>query len=192
MYTIFMNDSVIYLTNKMETESLKYDVNSLKMILKKIEDERTSQAYFYHQDVSFMWSDFKNQFNIIEAAGGVVENENEELLWIFRNDKWDLPKGKIEKEESKELAAIREVEEECGVEDLKITAQLSDTYHIYKLGETYILKITYWYKMSTAWNAVLEPQVEEGITEVKWGKKSEMSQLLSNTYKNIELLLKEL
>ena len=107
MYTIFINDIPIYLTDELvEKDKLnfyEYDEINLKEILNKLEKGELSSIYFYNDNLNYLWSDFKDNFKIIEAAGGIVFNEKEELLWIYRNNKWDLPKGKIEKGEEIEV-----------------------------------------------------------------------------------------
>ncbi len=110
---------------------------------------------------------------------------------IFRNGKWDLPKGKLEKEESVEKCAIREVKEECGIDDLQIIKQLIDTYHTYELNDRKILKRHCWFKMKTAYNGHLTPQIKEGITKANWVKRNEISEKLENSYGNIIELLKD-
>ena len=131
---------------------------------------------------------FCSKYNIIQAAGGVVFNDYNQLLMIFRNGKWDLPKGKLENFESVEQAAIREVEEECGVSNLKIDIRLDETYHIYTLQDKDILKKTYWFKMYCD-NQFLIPQMEEGISKACWVPKDEIVEKLSNSYANIKDLL---
>jgi len=108
---------------------------------------------------------------------------------IFRNGKWDLPKGKKDEAEEIESCAKREVEEECGVCDLEITGKLSDTYHIYKHNGNKILKRTYWFKMTTDFEAELVPQTKEGIMKVCWVKQEEIKEKLKNSYGNIRDLL---
>lgn len=128
------------------------------------------------------WKDFKKNYKIIEAAGGLVRNEKKEILFIFRKGKWDLPKGKIDKNEKVKSAAKREVKEECGIKGLKITDELATTYHIYELYGKQILKKTYWFKMTTDFKGILTPQMEEDITDVKWIKKKDVPEVLKNTY----------
>jgi 8-oxo-dGTP pyrophosphatase MutT (NUDIX family) len=135
------------------------------------------------------WEEFCSDFILIKAAGGLVFNHENELLMIFRNGKWDLPKGKLEKEESVEKCAIREVKEECGIDDLQIIKQLIDTYHTYELNDLKILKRTYWFKMRTAYNGQLVPQIQEGITKANWVKRNEIAEKLENSYGNIVQLL---
>src|SRR5690606_15422047 len=93
-----------------------------------------------------LWNRFIRYYNYIEAAGGLVKNSENKILFIHRLGKWDLPKGKVEAGETTELAAVREVEEECGINDLKIIRFIIPTYHIYY--DTQLrLKATYWYEM---------------------------------------------
>ena len=135
------------------------------------------------------WEAFCSNYNLIEAAGGLVYNRENELLMIFRNGKWDLPKGKKEKAEEIENCAKREVEEECGISGLEIVEKFSETYHIYKHNGSKVLKRTYWFKMTTNFEGVLIPQTKEGITKVAWVKQQEIKEKLQNSYGNIKTLL---
>ena len=135
------------------------------------------------------WDNFISDFLLIEAAGGLVYNQHNQLLMIFRNGKWDLPKGKMKKKESPELAALREIQEECGVQDLTIKHKLIDTYHTYSLEGKSILKKTYWYKIYTTYSASLIPQLEEGITKVCWVETHEINDKLKNSFGTILQLL---
>ena len=144
-----------------------------------------SEIAFYHADEAFLFDSFKAMFIVIEAAGGLVKNDRGEYLFIFRKGKWDLPKGKIEKGESIESAAIREVEEECGIGQLKITGPMETTYHTYFIGEMPVLKPTYWFHMSSSDTSVLKPQLEEGITEVRWLLPQDLNMVRDNSYDSI-------
>lgn len=124
-------------------------------------------------------------YTLIKAAGGVVYNQKKELLMIFRNGKWDLPKGKLETGESIEECAIREVQEECGVNNLQITSKLSDTYHTYELNGKMVLKHTFWFRMKTNFEGELSPQTKEGITKVEWVNQDEIAERLKNAYANL-------
>ena len=126
---------------------------------------------------------------MIKAAGGVVFNQKKELLMIFRNGKWDLPKGKLETGENIEECAIREVQEECGVNNLHIVSKLSDTYHTYTLNDNKVLKHTSWFRMITNFEGKLSPQINEGITKVEWVKEDEVAERLKNAYVNLVELL---
>lgn len=134
------------------------------------------------------WETFKHSYTLIEAAGGLVFNPDKLLLMIFRNNKWDLPKGKIEDGELPDIAAVREVSEECGLHQLELKKQLSTTYHTYLLKKERILKRTYWFKMTTA-QTELTPQAEEGITEARWMNRNEVKKASMNTYAGIAELL---
>jgi ADP-ribose pyrophosphatase YjhB (NUDIX family) len=136
------------------------------------------------------WDEFCSKHKIIYAAGGVVYN-NECLLMIFRNGKWDLPKGKKEINETDENCAIREVSEESGVVDLRIIRFIKHSYHTYKINSRSILKITAWFLMSSNHNQILTPQINEGISKVVWVNQDNISEKLKNTYGNISDVLKE-
>ncbi len=194
MIKIFSSDKIIFLINN-QNNFLQSSGN----VLVNIQSERqikeaystfilsndVQQIYFYNADENLLLSYFKSMFKIIEAAGGLVKNKKNEYLFIFRNGKWDLPKGKIEKGETIEIAAIREVEEECGVNSLKITKQILITYHTYFVGEREVLKPTYWFEMECDDSSKLVPQKEEGITDVRWIAKKDFSIVKENTYESI-------
>ncbi len=130
----------------------------------------------------------KKFFKIVKAAGGVVFNDNSEILMIFRLGKWDLPKGKLEKGEKFKYAAIREVEEECGISGLEITNKLDISYHIH-FRKTWILKKTAWFKMYSIDKSDLVPQLEEGITKVEWVATDSLKPLTLDTYRSIREVL---
>jgi 8-oxo-dGTP pyrophosphatase MutT (NUDIX family) len=113
------------------------------------------------------------------------------LLMIFRNGKWDLPKGKIEANEEKDTAAIREVYEECGVAKLEIVEGPFTTYHVYPYYDQQVLKFTYWYKMNCDDDVVPKPQLEEGITEAKWLSYEEVENSIGKAYVSIAHLIKQ-
>jgi len=128
-------------------------------------------------------------FPKIVAAGGIVINDKNEILFIFRDEKWDLPKGKAEKNENITQTAVREVEEETGVKDLIITKPVEKTYHIFKRAKKYYLKEIYWFEMKTSYDKKFTPQIREGITRVEWISKEKISLIMKNTYQNIKLLI---
>lgn len=148
----------------------------------------------------FLWSGsnykemkmhFFSLFKVLEAAGGVVRNEQNQILVIFRNDKWDLPKGKIDKKkETFREAALREVKEETGLEDITVNGKLITTYHLYLRKERMILKPTYWYEMFAHSSGKLVPEERENITKVVWVSEDELPEILSNTYYSLEELFR--
>lgn len=131
----------------------------------------------------------QKMFPIIIAAGGKVYNHKNEVLFIFRNNKWDLPKGKAEKNESIDVTALREVSEETGVKDLSISQPLEKTFHIFKRNSGYFLKVTYWFEMKSCYKGQLKPQLKEGISKVKWIENNQISKISSDCYANIRVLL---
>lgn len=133
------------------------------------------------------WERFAQDYNLIHAAGGIVSNENDEILMIFRLGCWDFPKGKVEEGEDWPTAAIREVEEETGLRNILLQKALANTYHTYILKDTPILKITHWYSMQ-AHTQSLTPQTVEDIAQAVWVPVTEVSTRLRESY----LSLKEL
>ena len=132
---------------------------------------------------------FKKKFPEIIAAGGKVINNKSEILFIYRNKKWDLPKGKAEKNEIISETALREVEEETGIKNLAIIKPLEKTYHIFNRGGKNYLKTTYWFEMKSDFNGKLKPQKKEGITRVEWIGIENLSSILQKSYANIRLLI---
>jgi ADP-ribose pyrophosphatase YjhB (NUDIX family) len=126
----------------------------------------------------------------LKAGGGIVMSDSQELLFIYRHGKWDLPKGKLEKGETIDVCALREVEEETGVQNLEIIELLMCTYHIY-IEDTYILKETTWFLMKTK-HQQLAPQKEEGITKAVWVHQNKIEKQLESTYESVKDIFKEL
>jgi len=192
MYKVFVNDCPIILTDnkKISTVFEKIDFKSVDVlkIVKEFFQNKYKGIYLLCDNVEECWEQFKLKFTIQEAAGGKVLNANNDVLFIYRFHKWDLPKGKLEKGESIAQCAIREVEEECGITDLKIEKELQTTYHIFKHKNKIILKITHWFLMNTNFKGKLKPQLEEAITQVAFKNKAETKKALFNTYENIKLL----
>lgn len=133
------------------------------------------------------------QVTLIEASGGLVKQSKGQYLFIFRNGKWDLPKGKLEKGEKPKEGGVREVQEECGIEVSKCGKQICKTYHAYVLKGEVVLKRTYWYNMRYKGKGDLKPQTEEGITDVKWFVQEDIDQtVVSNTFPSImDVLVKK-
>lgn len=128
------------------------------------------------------WDAFRAQRKLVIAAGGLVQDEHGRLLVMFRLGKWDLPKGKVDRGEAIEAAAIREVQEECGLQRLTIERDLPSTWHTYERGGVEHLKRTDWFFMQGSSDEVLTPQLEEDIQEVKWITREQLPAVLSNTY----------
>lgn len=194
MYKVFVLNKPIFLTDDPELEVLethrmyyRYDGNdNLKLLIDEFVKLDEVKALLVHaENVEKLWESFRENFNYIEAAGGVVLNEKGQTLYILRHDLWDLPKGKLEEGETPSVAAVREVEEECGLSGLEIVHELPSTYHTYEHKGKQQLKRTYWYAMKTNYDGALTPQVEEAITEVKWFEAEEEEVVKANTYASI-------
>ncbi|MCK8479988.1 NUDIX hydrolase [Psychroserpens algicola] len=193
MYHIFVNDKPIVLTTKVEREhGFKNYLLSKAHIGKVIKELNTtalkSVRLIGNKDEKLLKKFLKLLPNVV-AGGGKVYNQHGDVLFIYRNEKWDLPKGKTEGKESIEETAIREVEEETGVTGLKITKALDTTYHIFKRNGKHKIKVTYWFEMTTDFNGKLYPQEKEGITKVAWLNKAEQAEALENSYANIKILV---
>lgn len=181
MYKIYVNETPLILmqNDQIPTESLDLTKNLLiryngkaRSLMNPIDmlekTKRLSSIIVYHKDVEKLHADFESLFKILEAGGGVVANEQAEILTMFRRGSWDLPKGKIDKGETKEAAAIREVQEETGLQVVELGDFLLETNHTYKSRKgKRIIKRTYWYKMTTK-ELDLKPETEEDIELCEW------------------------
>jgi ADP-ribose pyrophosphatase YjhB (NUDIX family) len=141
--------------------------------------------------MNLFW-DIQKELKKITAAGGLVWNDQDQLLMIYRKGRWDLPKGKLEKDEAVEYAAVREVKEETGLENLKITGKLHETWHIYKENETLILKDTHWFRMRSSDTHELIPQINEGILQAEWVNRKEIPLKMTNTYASLKDLFEKI
>jgi ADP-ribose pyrophosphatase YjhB (NUDIX family) len=165
--------------------------SNLDLILQNFEiDKEHNNLYLLDNNIEHLFIGFTSLFELVDASGGLVRNEEKKYLFIFRLEKWDLPKGKIEDGENAIDSALREVREETGIADVEIINELPCTYHIYFLNDKRILKRTQWFEMYSASIEQLTPQVEENITMVKWLSYTEVIDALKNTYGSIESLVK--
>ena len=192
MYKVFVNDKPLFLTNEISKETnfqlfLLESVDIVQLIV-KIFQNKIQKAYLYHPDEKEILKTLKSKIPVSKAGGGLVYNKKGEVLFIFRGGKWDLPKGGTEKGEDIEDTAMREVEEETGVNKLKITKKLQKTYHVFKRNGTYRLKITHWFEMHSDFEGIPLGQIEEGIEKAVWLHPREMPEVLKNSYENIKLL----
>ena len=164
---------------------------AIKSLLHEIKKEEFHAGVMLDKDLDKLKKEFFKHFTLIEAAGGIVQNNKKELLFIYRLDKWDLPKGKMEKNETADQCALREVEEETGVTHLTIKKKLGETYHTYDAFGKHFLKTTYWYHMTCSGEQKLVPQTEEDITAIKWVDKKNIKEPLANTYPSIKDILEK-
>jgi ADP-ribose pyrophosphatase YjhB (NUDIX family) len=191
MYKVFVNDKPIIITSSSKNEknlpTYSFSEINFKDVLLKLQDTSTLGIILIAANLELDWQLFIKNLKVIPAAGGLVLNDEKSVLFIYRNKVWDLPKGGIEKGESKEIAAIREVEEECGITNLSILKQLTTTYHIYDY-KGLNLKQTFWFLMHSNDTSALTPQLEEGITKVAFLNSKKIKSALLNTYTNIKLV----
>lgn len=205
MYKVFFNESIIELSSEVKKSSKNNIVQVVEpesydfvnQLVSDIESGReVPDSLILNQEVKQLWDHFRSQFVEIPAAGGLVQNNERSLLFIRRLGVWDLPKGKIEKNETPESAAVREVEEECGLSGLKIIKQLDSTFHIYKsphlpIPKDLVLKETKWFLMIYSGSEIPVPQLNEDIEVVRWIKVSELNSVLEDTYLSLRDFMKK-
>jgi len=190
MYKVFFNEQIIYLKSTDQgLEDLDYKLitnsNEIAALLFAFL-ESDEDLFLKAQDPIKLLEWIKEEFTYLEAAGGIVENEDEELLFIYRLEFWDLPKGMIEKGETPEVAAYREIKEECGISTHQLQKPLCDTYHIYKQNGKMHLKKTFWFLFEQKDNSEeLVPQTEEDIEMLSWFGEDEIQLALLDSYESI-------
>lgn len=180
-YKIYHNGTPVFLTTPELAQNLGYQPDKFTHVAPYIGKKKVLRQYLdlldknknlravvlYHPDLELLWTDFQSCFKMLEAAGGYVENAQNELLVFFRRGSWDMPKGKIDPGETPEQAAVREVQEETGLVHVTLGPFLTHTYHTYEQKGERILKKTWWYRMHTT-DTQLVPQTEEDIEEILW------------------------
>ena len=193
MLQIFYKEKPIIISDKKSDlkKSLIIDPELLENLdlLKLLTKKKINSIGVFSNEFEIIINVFKKKFPEIIAAGGKVINNKSEILFIYRNKKWDLPKGKAEKNEIISETALREVEEETGIKNLSIIKPLDKTYHIFKRGKKNYLKTTYWFEMKSDYNGKFKPQKKEGITRVEWIGVENLSSILPKSYANIRLLI---
>ena len=197
MYRIFLEPYCLSIIHKDDIQSGQRYINTdtsdlpLSQIFSEwTEDPNTGDLELAAADPKACYRNLSSLFIQIKAAGGLVENPHSDILMIYRLGKWDLPKGKVDDGETIREAATREVEEECGVSGLSITASMPETDHIYYDNNgRWILKTTYWFRMNALnWKQPI-PQKKENIEAVKWVKKKDVPVLLNHSYRSVRFLL---
>jgi ADP-ribose pyrophosphatase YjhB (NUDIX family) len=183
-YKVFIEEKVIYFTEEVISEILE-----IELFVPSNYSELFSRLGNVQQIVTsnplVCMNSFFSKFKKIEAAGGIVVCDSE-LLFIKRHGLWDIPKGKMESNETPETTAIREIEEECGLNgEFTIQKKLIETLHTYEFKNKSVLKKTYWFIIDFIGEKSTKPQLEEGITAISWLKKTGISQVKSNTYSSI-------
>lgn len=194
-YAVYLNRKALLFNNSQNISSISETVktfpgnsiNSIQQGFKWLSEVENENASVQFPEIEFIDGIelLKTEFKFIVAAGGVVANASDDLLFIERLGLWDLPKGKVEEDESVDTAAVREIIEETGLNSLQNQEFLCSTFHIYWLKNKYILKESVWYSFNTLDNNILVPQQEENITKAEWIKPKDISTILFDTYPSI-------
>lgn len=166
--------------------------HTVKSMIHEMQLEKVHAGVFLHSDLEELKKAFFKKFTQITAGGGLVINDKDEILLIFRKGKWDLPKGKLDEGESIEECAIREVQEETGLKDVQIKSPLLITYHTYHEGSKFILKHSHWYLMHAKGVQTLQPQYEEDISEIRWVKRDELKDYEKEAFLSVKDVLRRI
>ena len=199
-YRVFLNEKSILISEDINTTDSQSNDRIIPYLgLEKMQleyerfkaDEHCDQLIFLsRKKYSEACASFRSMFRDIKAAGGLVKDPEGKLLFILRFGIWDLPKGKLEKNETPVEGAVREVTEETGLSHMQVTNQLPSTFHIYtnKKGSA-VLKETYWFRMLYKGNETPVPQTKEAITSVHWFGPDQLEMVLNNTYASLKELI---
>jgi len=191
---IYFNDKPLFLCDELSDEINLYAHHddtifidefssaAVNSMIHEMRREKVLAGIFYHNKLEDLKKAIWKKFQMIQAGGGLVQNGAGDLLFIFRRNKWDLPKGKLDRGETLEHCALREVKEETGLNQVKLGKLLLITRHAYDENGKHLLKETSWYAMTVSKEQGLIPQVEEQITEIRWAGKTEMLKMIKNTY----------
>ena len=197
MYKIYINQNVLVISqlDNFSQEVLQNATNNSESAVLTISKNEiiniNGQKNIICANPTAVFNQLKEQFSLINAAGGLVKNSQSEYLFIFRRGKWDLPKGKLDEGEDFETAAIREVQEECGITHIELGDLYHISYHIYEENNDWILKQTNWYLMKSD-DENLIPQLTEGITHTAWLPTNQFEKVRENTYASIDEIISKL
>jgi 8-oxo-dGTP pyrophosphatase MutT (NUDIX family) len=158
------------------------NAHTVKTMIHEMQEQKVHAGIFQYPDLEELKRAFFKKFTVIQAAGGLVKNTEGNILMIFRRGKWDLPKGKLDEDEKLEDCAIREVEEETGLKNVKLHSPLTITYHTYHEGTKFIIKESHWFTMTITGGQKLTPQTEEDIFDIKWISPGDVSSYLPKSF----------
>ncbi len=204
MYKIYINEKPLILKESgKESKGVKTDKKTLvtpylgkpKFFLPYIDmlskNTKVEKVIIHHHDVKALKRDFFSLVQRIKAGGGLVLNEKDEILVIFRRGFWDLPKGKMEPGETKRKSALREVMEETGIKDVRIEKKLLKTYHLFNNKRGRAIKESHWYLMRTS-DKKLVPQHEEDIEIAQWISAEKFLNECKPMFKNIKEVVRQI
>jgi 8-oxo-dGTP pyrophosphatase MutT (NUDIX family) len=161
----------------------EFSQSAIKSMVDQMQQPEINAGIYIYESPDDLLSALKKELVLIQAGGGLVYSEKEEeILLIFRRGKWDLPKGKLDPNEQIENCALREVEEETGLQNLSLKQLLQTTYHTYHQDGNLILKESFWFLMTTPREQILTPQTEEDIEKCEWVKIPKLAPYLDNTF----------
>ena len=201
--TIYFDDKPVYLCDKLtpEIDEVRHHPDAvyidelsraaINSLLHEINKPQFHAGIIINENFEKLKKDFFKHFKLVKAGGGMVKNKAGEILLIFRRGKWDLPKGKLDANESLVECAIREVKEETGLTAIQAGKEIDITYHTYIEFGKHILKESHWYMMRATNVEALIPQAEEDITDIRWVNKDDLKKYLDNTFPTIISLLKK-
>lgn len=161
------------------------NLHTVKSMIHEMQEPGVHAGVFFHKDIQELKSTFFKKFTLVKAGGGFVQNKNKEVLMMFRRGKWDLPKGKLNKNETIEDCALRETEEETGLKNIELISPLITTYHTYHEGTKFILKESSWFKMKVNGEQKLIPQTTEQITKLDWVNKNDLDKYKKNSFPSV-------
>ncbi len=191
-----MNQSALYIADfepkKIEKyQVIDYEALDIYKLFQQSENDESKRRYLIiHPKKKLIFKQLVRSLKKIVAAGGVVKNGKGAFLFIFRNNKWDMPKGKVDEGEKVKKAAVREVEEECGVRVHYKGKKITTSYHLYTIKEQLVIKKTVWYEMGINGTPKLIPQKEENITKAVWFTGKDFKKVRKNTYPLIKDILR--
>ena len=199
---IYFNEKPLFLTDSITPEIEpfahhddavlidEFSHGGINSMIHEMRQEKVHAGIYLHNNVEELQKALWKKFILIKAGGGLVINEANELLFIFRRGKWDLPKGKLDDGETIEECAVREIQEETGLQQVELKKHLVTTWHTYDDSGHHILKETAWYLLSASKNQALTPQTVEQITKIEWGSPDNIEKYTSNTFGAIHDVLK--
>ena len=199
---IYFNNKPLFLTDTIDSEIepfLHHDdavfmdelsnpaINSM---LHEMRQENVHAGVFFHTNTEALKKAIWKKFTIVQAAGGLVRNDNGEILFMNRRRKWDLPKGKLDKGETLEQCAVRETIEETGLQTVQLKKPIITTFHTYDENGKHILKETHWYQLIAPGTQPLVPQASEQIDLLEWVPVTSLSTYTKNIYPSVVDVLK--
>lgn len=199
---IYFNDKPLFLTDAITDEIEpfvhhddaifidEFSTPGIKSMIHEMKVEKVHAGIFYHSNLEELRKAFWKKFEVVTAGGGLVMNDEGHLLMMHRRGKWDLPKGKMDPGETPESCALREVQEETGLQKVVLEKPLVITYHTYDESGKHILKDTHWFLMKAPGQQPLQPQAEEQITQLEWAHPDQLQKYVLHTFPSIIDVLK--